>query len=116
MGILGGGYYLHNISIPIYRNSKNPEKNLRDIFLGYFLVFLSYSICGVLGYYGFSSYEMFGDRQGIEQNCLNMFGVNNGYAMLVRLCTFFQLLAATALIFACQRAQILLLFTGSQKA
>ena len=53
MGILGGGYYLHNISLPVYRNSKNPENNVRDVFLGYLLVFLSYSICGVLGYYGF---------------------------------------------------------------
>ena len=24
MGILGGGYYLHNISLPIVRNAKNP--------------------------------------------------------------------------------------------
>mmetsp|Transcript_832 Transcript_832/g.1052 ORF Transcript_832/g.1052 Transcript_832/m.1052 type:complete len:91 (+) Transcript_832:1100-1372(+) len=89
MGILGGGYYLHNISIPIYRNSKNPENNLRDIFLGYTLVFLSYSICGVLGYYGFSSLNLFPGRDGIiEQNCLNMFGVNDFSAMFVRLCTF----------------------------
>ena len=53
MGILSGGYYLHNISLPIVRNSKNPENNLRDIFTGFFLVFLSYSVCGVLGYIGF---------------------------------------------------------------
>ena len=59
LGILGGGYYLHNISLPIYRNSKNPENNVRDVFIGYFLVFLSYTICGVLGYIGFSSKYVF---------------------------------------------------------
>ena len=55
MGILSGGYYLHNISLPIVKNSKNPENNLRDLFLGFFLVFLSYSICGMLGYVGFQN-------------------------------------------------------------
>lgn len=37
-------------------------------------------------------------------------------AIIIRLCTFCQLLAGVSLIFACQRAQILLLFTGSQSA
>lgn len=59
LGILGGGYYLHNISLPIYRNSKNQDNNIRDVFLGYLLVFLSYSTCGVLGYYGFASHMLF---------------------------------------------------------
>ena len=49
MGILGGGYYLHNITLPIVRNSANPKNNARDVFLGYFLVFISYSLCGVMG-------------------------------------------------------------------
>ena len=54
MGILGGGYYLHNITLPIVRNAKYPENNFRNLFIGYCLVFLSYSICGTLGYYGFT--------------------------------------------------------------
>ena len=48
------GYYLHNCVIPILRNSKNPENNKRDMFLGYLLVFLSYSLVGIAGYIGFS--------------------------------------------------------------
>jgi len=52
-GILCAGYFLHTCSLPIIRSSKNPEKNDRDVFLGYFFVFLSYAICGVLGYIGF---------------------------------------------------------------
>ena len=53
MGILGGGYYLHNITLPIIRNAKNPQNNARDVKIGYFFVFLSYVICGTLGYFGF---------------------------------------------------------------
>ena len=53
MGTLGGGFYLHNISLPIYRNSKNPDTAVRDMFLGFFVVMLSYCVCGTLGVYGF---------------------------------------------------------------
>ena len=53
MGLLGGGFYLHNISIPIYRNSKNSKNNVRDMFIGFFVVALSYILCGTLGTFGF---------------------------------------------------------------
>ena len=54
MGILGGGYYLHNITLPIVRNAKNPKNNNRDLFIGYLMAFISYAGCGLLGYFGFS--------------------------------------------------------------
>jgi hypothetical protein len=53
MGILGGGFYFHNISLPVIRNSQHPENNARDVFIGYLAVFLCYVLCGTLGYYGF---------------------------------------------------------------
>jgi hypothetical protein len=53
MGILGGGYYLHNITLPIMKNAKYPEKNTRNLFIGYLLVFLSYCISGSFGLFGF---------------------------------------------------------------
>ena len=71
MGILAGGFYMHNISIPIYRNSKNPKNNVRDIFIGFLLVCLSYCICGTLGVYGFNSEALFGPGVHAQQNCLN---------------------------------------------
>lgn len=52
-GILCAGYFLHSCSLPIIRSSKNPEKNVRDLFLGYLLVFMSYVTCGIMGYIGF---------------------------------------------------------------
>lgn len=53
MGILGGGFYFHNIALSVCRNSRNPENNVRDVFLGYFATFLTYILCGVLGVYGY---------------------------------------------------------------
>jgi len=87
MGILGGGFYLHNMSLPIYRNSKKPENNVRDIFIGFFVVFLSYAILGIFGYIGFSSVKIFGNID-IAENFLNMFTTKNVYANIIRLCCF----------------------------
>jgi hypothetical protein len=85
-GILCAGYYLHTCALPLIRSSKNPEKNVRDLFIGYFLVFVSYAICGAMGYIGFMGYEFrdyFVSSEGtstageINQNCLNMFAYNS---------------------------------------
>jgi hypothetical protein len=104
MGILGGGYYLHNIMLPIIRNAKNPENNKRDVLIGYTLVFISYIICGSLGYFGFTGeyfYDPLKGTRNIEQNCLNMFDTRNILAIIVRFGTFCQLFAAMALLFGC---------------
>ena len=52
-GIFCAGYFLHTCSLPIIRSNKNPGNNKRDVFIGYSLVFMSYVICGSLGYLGF---------------------------------------------------------------
>jgi amino acid transporter len=114
LGILGGGYYLHNITLPIIRNAKNPENNVRDVFWGYFLVFVSYSVCGLMGYIGFSG-SYFTDtlhQPQILSNCLLMFPSGDVVATIIRFCTFCQILAAMCLMFACQRGQIFLLIYG----
>ena len=54
MGILGGGFYFHNISLSVCRNARNPENNLRDVFLGYVATLITYILCGALGYLGFT--------------------------------------------------------------
>jgi amino acid transporter len=53
-GVLGGGFYFHNIALSVCKNARNPENNVRDVFLGYLATFVTYVICGVLGYYGFT--------------------------------------------------------------
>lgn len=52
-GTLCTGYFLHTCALPVLRQSKNPEKNNRDLFIGYFLVYISYSVVGTFGYIGF---------------------------------------------------------------
>ena len=54
MGILGGGYYFHNMSLSMLHNAEKPQDNVRNIGIGFFLVFLTYSLIGVLGVYGFT--------------------------------------------------------------
>jgi len=56
-GILCTGYFLHTCSLPILRSAKNPEHNVRDLSWGYFLVFISYTLCGCMGYMGFIGYR-----------------------------------------------------------
>ena len=56
-GILGLGYFLHTCSLPIVRSAANPDKTDRDMFLGYFFVFISYIIIGTLGYIGFVGFD-----------------------------------------------------------
>jgi sodium-coupled neutral amino acid transporter 9 len=38
-GMMTLGYFLHNISLSIVKENRNPEHNQRDVFIGYFLVF-----------------------------------------------------------------------------
>jgi hypothetical protein len=120
MGILGGGFYFHNISLPVIRNARDPSKNSRDVFYGYFMVFITYIMCGILGYVGFVGYHFRSKDPtfdgGLEQNCLNMFPIKSIPGTIARVCCFFQLLSVNALLFACERAQILLLVTGKQGA
>ena len=53
MGILGGGFYFNNLYLPVIRNNQNQYINARDVFAGYFCVFVTYCLAGILGYYGF---------------------------------------------------------------
>ena len=118
MGVLAGGYYCHNISLSILQGSKNPENNIRDVFLGYLACFLTYVVCGTAGYYGFtgSHFEVKlndPELKGlISQNSLDMFSATSNIATFIRFCAFCQLLTVNALIIALERSQILLLVTG----
>ena len=91
-GILCTGYFLHTCSLSILRSSKNPEKNIRDLFWGYFLVMLSYLASGALGYIGFIGvkFESYFETQAttpntIDQNCVNMFNPTDITAFILRL-------------------------------
>jgi len=114
LGILGGGYFLHVITLPIIKNAKKPEDNAKNVFIGYFLTFLSYTVCGILGYFGFTGdyFRSMPGYKGILSNCLLMFPPGDVLATIIRFCTFCQILPALCLMFACQRSQIYLLISG----
>lgn len=88
-GMLCCGYYLHTIALPILKNNAKQEKNTRDLFLGYFLVYICYILCGSLGYFGFSASTFKTIHLVDTQNALNMFGSLEIIPMLIRLSTFF---------------------------
>jgi sodium-coupled neutral amino acid transporter 9 len=69
MGILGGGFYFHNLSIPVIAKNPEPKNNNRDLFFGYLLVCITYLMFGVVGYLGFmgQSYDDYRD----ENNDIN---------------------------------------------
>ena len=53
MGVLAAGFYLHGMGLPILRENADPSKNVRDVFIGFSVACLNYSIVGVLGFMGF---------------------------------------------------------------
>jgi len=110
-GIFCAGYFLHTVSLPIIRASANPEKVGRDVFIGYSCVFVSYAICGSLGYIGFlgpkfSPYYLKvqsdpgpGQTPGIiDQNCLNMYPYDDVPAFILRISIFFLLFSTYPMV------------------
>jgi len=115
MGILGGGFYFHNMSLGMLANAKKPEHNTRNIVIGFSLVFFTYCLIGVTGVFGFTgstfaSYAPSVDL--IKENCLNMMASDDKVATFIRACILCQLLTVNTLLFGLLRSQILLLHAG----
>jgi len=114
-GILGGGYYLHNITLPIIRNNRNPRKEHQRCFHWLlFSVLYLYCMWGawILWLFWILLTNTLGEPE-INSNCLLMFSSDNILAIIIRFCVFCQVLICMVLIFACQRAQIFLLIYGT---
>jgi len=115
MGILGGGFYFHNMSLSMVANARHPEHNTRNILIGFILVFITYSLIGLAGVYGFtgSTFAVFNPSVNlIKENCLNMFASDDSVATFIRACILCQLLCVNTLLFGLLRSQILLLYAG----
>ena len=115
VGILGGGFYLHNMSLSFVQIAEKPEHNTRNIFIGFVLVFLTYTLIGVTGVYGFtgSAFAEFNPSVSlIKENCLNMMSSDSYVATFIRTCIICQLLSVYTLLFGLLRSQILLFYAG----
>ena len=69
-GALSLGYFTHTLIIPVIKNNEDQKNNKRDLFLGYLLVFLTYTSVGIIGYFGFSGssfYEYYKDHSDFAQ-------------------------------------------------
>ena len=110
-GVYCSGFFLHTCALPIVRSNKEPKNNKRDVFLGFFMVYLSYVIAGTLGYIGFMgikfkdyfinvSKKQTGSQEigQIDQNCLNMFPYDNVGAFVLRTSIFFLLFSTYPLV------------------
>ena len=107
IGILGGGFYLHNMSLSFVQNAEKPEHNTRNIFIGFVLVFLTYTLIGVTGVYGFtgSAFEKYNPSVNlIKENCLNMMSSDSYVATFIRACIICQLLSVYTLLFGLLRS------------
>ena len=106
MGIMGGGFYYHNMSLSIMHNSQNPEKNTRDMLIGYVLVFVTYVLIGIMGVYGFLGVNFEQAEPSvnmIEQNCFNMLPSDDKWATFIRFCIVCQITCVTVLLFGLMR-------------
>ena len=115
MGILGGGFYFHNMSLSMVQHAEHPEHNTRNIFIGFLLVFITYSLIGLAGVYGFtgSAFASFTPSVSLlKENCLNMMSSDDMAATVIRCCIFCQLLCVNTLLFGLLRSQVLLLHGG----
>lgn len=96
-------------------NAQHPEHNTRNIFIGFILVFITYSVIGVTGVYGFtgSSFSALEPSlNSIKENCLNMMASDDKVATFIRACILCQLLCVNTLLFGLLRSQIILLHAG----
>ena len=123
-GDLCTGYFLHTCSLPVLRSAKQPEKNNRDLFLGYLLVWISYCVVGMFGYIGFVGFnfrEYFLNEQNdplsgqINQNCLLMFNYQQISAFFLRIFVFILLFSTYPLVQFFLTSMLLLLFWSKRE-
>ena len=57
-GILSMGYFVHSGVTTLLRDNRDQAKNTRDLGIAYILVFLTYTILGLLIYVGYPGWKM----------------------------------------------------------
>jgi sodium-coupled neutral amino acid transporter 9 len=128
-GCLCAGYFIHQCSIPIIANAAEPQNNLRNVFFGYFFVFLCYVVVGSLGYYAFLGSDFYdfmcknpktGELSAdcsiqIQENFLTMFTADSVPALVIRLMLSVQMLSSYPLVNHFQRMLMINLFFKDAK-
>ena len=110
-GTLSMGYFCHTAILPILKTNKNQKNNIRDLALGYIFVGLTFSLCGIMGYIGFSGKKFDVDFQ---KNWFYFFDYDDYFTLVFRLMSVFQLMSVFPILVYIVRFQSFNFFFGNE--
>jgi len=101
-------YFIHNAILTILKSQKNPEKNSRDLLIGYILVASCYVIIGVSLFIAFPM-----KRECISDNFLNNIDSGDTLGIVARIFLLLQMFSVMPLLVYLIRVQFSYVFTGT---
>lgn len=104
-GVLTLAFFIHNCIITLLKNNKNQENNVRDLFIAYMLVTLTYLYIGFLVFASFPSPPL--SKDCIEQNFLDNFPSGDILSFIARIFLLFQMMTVYPLLGYLARVQLL---------
>lgn len=104
-GVLTLAFFIHNCIITLLKNNKNQENNVRDLFIAYMLVTLTYLYIGLLVFASFPSPPL--SKDCIEQNFLDNFPSGDILSFIARIFLLFQMMTVYPLLGYLARVQLL---------
>lgn len=110
-GALSLGYFSHSFVLPVMASNENQKNNIRDLFLGYLCVAITYIIVGIFGYIGFSG-KTFNDAKEYYDNWFRFFKSDNVFVIFLRVLNVFQLCSILPVLFYIVRIQLFGTFIG----
>ena len=110
-GTLSMGYFCHNTVLTILKSNKNQYNNVRDLGFGYILVGLTYTMCGMLGYIGFTGKKF--DTE-FKDNWFMFFDYDDYYILFFRLLNVFQLITVFPIYSYVVRSQLFNFIYGKE--
>ncbi|XP_074022147.1 neutral amino acid transporter 9 isoform X2 [Numenius arquata] len=110
-GVLTLAFFIHNCVITLLQNNRNPENNVRDLSIAYFLVGLTYLYVGVIIFASFPSPPL--SKECIEQNFLDNFPSDDIMSFVARIFLLFQMMTVYPLLGYLARVQLLRQFFGN---
>jgi solute carrier family 38 (sodium-coupled neutral amino acid transporter), member 9 len=88
-GTFAISFYLHTAVAPIMKSNEKQENNKRDLFIGYFVSWLIYFFCGLVGYFG-----IIGRNVEKANNLMDYFGYSSIPAFIIQIIFIFKLCTA----------------------
>ena len=110
-GAISLGYFCHSAILPILKSNKNQNNNVRDLGLGYLFVALTFSLCGIFGYIGFTGKKF--DTE-FKDNWFMFFDYDDYYILFLRLLNVFQLLSVFPILTYVVRYQLFTFIYGKE--